>query len=179
MSVYPAWTTKVSYTRFLTTVANLRQRSNAIRKMNTQYRKMDKATDVLYFGLHDFTEPFDPSTMKLGSNKEKSLLESIPPGNATADPFLQVVEVPDLGDVYFGMPYVYDYCTRKNISLEDELVVLATHGFAHLLGYDHEASMEDFKIVYLFEFDILRKFDWATGRNTLVVKELTLDDGHC
>ena len=162
---------------------------------------MDKATDVLSFAFHDFAEPFNPTSMELIAHKGKLVFDGI----AGSEPYLGILEVPDLGDIYFGMPYVHEYCIKKVIPLEDELVVssslysilfdglfkrepfndhycmqvLATHGFAHLLGYDHETSMDDFKRMYLFEFDILRKFDWATGRNTLLVKEKTLDDGHC
>ena len=45
---------------------------------------------------------------------------------------------PHLGDIAVSVPQARRQARRAGWSLEEELSLLVTHGFLHLLGYDHE-----------------------------------------
>ena len=45
---------------------------------------------------------------------------------------------PHLGDVAVSVPQARRQARRAGWSVEEELSLLVTHGFLHLLGYDHE-----------------------------------------
>ncbi|XP_055331444.1 endoribonuclease YbeY-like [Paramacrobiotus metropolitanus] len=141
--------------------------NSTIRALNKRFRNTDEATDVLSFPFYNVSEPMDPSSEENMALARKEAAKEDPSIEAMAN---------DLGDIYLGIPYIRDRCRRTGFPLEDELVVLTTHGFAHLLGYDHETSLEDFKKMYLFEFGILAQFDQVSGRNTRKVKEAIFDN---
>jgi len=89
-----------------------------IQKINWNYRKKDKPTDVLSFSQiegEDFPKIKD-------------------------EPLI-------LGDILIS----YETCKRQSIEYEhsfyEELLRLVVHGLFHLLGYDHERSLEDEKIM--------------------------------
>ena len=48
-----------------------------------------------------------------------------------------------LGDVVISTVTAKRQSTQHELSLEEELVLLLTHGILHLLGYDHERSDEE------------------------------------
>ena len=48
-----------------------------------------------------------------------------------------------LGDVVVSTVTARRQSTQHKLSLEEELVLLLTHGILHLLGYDHERSDEE------------------------------------
>jgi len=48
-----------------------------------------------------------------------------------------------LGDVVVSIVTARKQSTQHQLSLEEELVLLLTHGILHLLGYDHERSDEE------------------------------------
>ena len=48
-----------------------------------------------------------------------------------------------LGDVVISTVTARKQSTQHELSLEEELVLLLTHGTLHLLGYDHERSDEE------------------------------------
>ena len=48
-----------------------------------------------------------------------------------------------LGDVVISTVTARRQATQHELSLEEELVLLLTHGILHLLGYDHERSDEE------------------------------------
>ncbi|OWA51618.1 putative ribonuclease [Hypsibius exemplaris] len=121
-----------------------------IQRLNHNYRNVDKPTDVLSFSFRD--QMNDP-TSSVSHNAVSS--------NANLSDEHEN-EIQDLGDLYLGMPYIRARCLKTGFRLTDELAVLTVHGFSHLLGYDHEKSTEDFKRMYLFEFNILRQFDRIT-----------------
>jgi probable rRNA maturation factor len=45
-----------------------------------------------------------------------------------------------LGDIAISVPQARRQARRATWSLEEELSLLVTHGFLHLLGYDHEVD---------------------------------------
>lgn len=52
-----------------------------------------------------------------------------------------------LGDVVISVETAERQAAEHQFSLEQELVLLLIHGLLHLLGYDHERSPEDEKIM--------------------------------
>ena len=80
-----------------------------IRKMNNQYRNIDKETDVLSFPMF-----------------EKEELEKLE--NANQD---------ILGDIVISIDRVKQQAEEYGHSFERELSYMAVHGFYHLMGYDH------------------------------------------
>ena len=87
-----------------------------IRKLNRNFRKIDRATDVLSFPLFDFEADAD----------------------AMAD------ELDDmLGDIVISLERAGAQAEEYGHSFEREVAFLTVHSMLHLLGYDHETSEED------------------------------------
>ncbi|WP_069789463.1 rRNA maturation RNase YbeY [Cyanobacterium sp. IPPAS B-1200] len=79
-----------------------------IKELNSQFRQKDQATDVLAFASLD--DEFSPPDM----------VDTIP-----------------LGDVIISIETAQKQAKEQNHSLKNELAWLASHGFLHLLGWDH------------------------------------------
>lgn len=83
-----------------------------IRKINNQYRNIDKETDVLSFPMF-----------------EKDEIENlINNGN-------EIEEA--LGDIIISIKKVQEQAEEYGHSFERELAYMLIHGFYHLMGYDH------------------------------------------
>ena len=80
-----------------------------IRKMNKEYRNIDKETDVLSFPMF-----------------EKKELEN-----------RQVLNLDILGDIVISIERVKAQAEEYGHSFERELAYMTVHGFYHLMGYDH------------------------------------------
>lgn len=80
-----------------------------IRKMNKEYRNIDKETDVLSFPMF-----------------EKYELEN-----------REILNEDILGDVVISIDRVSKQAKEYGHSFERELSYMAVHGFYHLMGYDH------------------------------------------
>ena len=94
-----------------------------IRKINKEYRNIDKATDVLSFPMFEK----DELVQKI---KEKSF------------------EHEDvLGDIVISIPKVEEQAKEYGHSLKREMGFLTIHGLLHLLGYDHMTKEEE-KIMF-------------------------------
>ena len=94
---------------------------NEIRKINKQFRNIDKETDVLSFPMF---EKFELDEMvKLGKN--------------------QVPET--IGDVIISIERVQEQAVEYGHSFERELAYMVVHGFYHLMGYDH--MVEEDKVI--------------------------------
>ncbi len=98
-----------------------------IRRLNRLYRNKDSVTDVLSFPLY---------------NSVKELKK--------------LIEV-DLGDIYIALPYTKKQAKELKIPLEKEVIFLLIHGLLHLIGYDHERSEQDEKIMFDLEFKLAQK----------------------
>jgi len=85
-----------------------------IRKLNKEYRNIDKETDVLSFPMF-----------------EKEELEKLK---------LEHLEV--LGDIIISIDRVKEQAKEYNHSFERELAYMLVHGFYHLMGYDHMEESE-------------------------------------
>jgi probable rRNA maturation factor len=93
-----------------------------IKKLNRDYRQKDYVTDVLSFPVHEQLRPDKKS-------KEKILTHV------------------DLGDLVICKEKARSQAIEFEITYEQELVHLVTHGFLHLIGFDHELSAKEEKIM--------------------------------
>ncbi|MBQ3475446.1 MAG: rRNA maturation RNase YbeY [Bacilli bacterium] len=67
-----------------------------------------------------------------------------------------------LGDIYISIDKVYEQAKEYNHSVKRELFFLVTHGFLHLLGYDH-MKKEDEEIMFPLQEKILDKYGVKRG----------------
>ena len=84
-----------------------------IRKINNEYRQIDRATDVLSFPL------FEKSELDKKIENNDFLYEDI------------------LGDIIISVEKVKEQAKEYGHSFERELSYMVVHGFYHLMGYDH------------------------------------------
>ena len=84
-------------------------KENYIHRINKEYRKVDRPTDVLSFPMFEKNE--------------------IP---------LEKTGIPDvLGDIIICVPIVEKQAIEYEHSFKRELAYMLVHGFYHLMGYDH------------------------------------------
>jgi len=107
-----------------------------IRKINAEYRQIDKATDVLSFPMIDFSEIAQMDDWKLETNPET--------GNLL------------LGDIIISLERAKEQALEYGHSYRRELAFLIIHGMLHLLGFDHEETSEE-QIMFLLQDEILGK----------------------
>ncbi|MBR3116953.1 MAG: rRNA maturation RNase YbeY [Bacilli bacterium] len=62
-----------------------------------------------------------------------------------------------LGDIYISIDKVYEQAKEYGHSVKRELFFLVTHGFLHLLGYDH-MKKEDEEIMFPLQEEILDSY---------------------
>jgi probable rRNA maturation factor len=86
-----------------------------IRRLNREYRAVDRPTDVLSFSLL----PFDPPLVS--------------PQTGDALP---------VGDVVVSLPYLRRQAAELGHPLELEVAWIVIHGVLQLLGYEHEEDTE-------------------------------------
>ncbi len=104
-----------------------------IADLNSEYRGLGGATDVLSFPLcdpEDFTV-YDPIDGDLAE------LPDVPSLDWPSDPET-CVEADILGDIVISMPRAAEQAAEYGHSLAREACYLAVHGALHLVGYDHE-----------------------------------------
>ncbi|MFZ1804684.1 MAG: rRNA maturation RNase YbeY [Nitrospira sp.] len=82
-----------------------------MRRLNREYRKKDRPTDVLAFPIREAVMPHGvrPATHMLG-------------------------------DVVISLPTAVRQAKEAGRSIDDELTMLLVHGVLHLCGYDHERN---------------------------------------
>ncbi|MCI8965354.1 MAG: rRNA maturation RNase YbeY [Clostridia bacterium] len=80
-----------------------------IQRLNREYRKVNKTTDVLSFPMYEREEI---------SSLNKEIEEPI-------------------GDVIISVQKVKEQAEEYNHSFERELAYMLVHGFYHIMGYDH------------------------------------------
>ena len=93
-----------------------------IRKINKEYRNIDKETDVLSFPM------FEKNELDEMVQEQKN-------------------EIPEtIGDIIISIERVREQAKEYGHSFERELAYMVVHGFYHLMGYDHMQE-EDKKIM--------------------------------
>ena len=91
---------------------------NQIHKLNMETRQVDKPTDVLsYPALENIIFPFD----------KKNYADILSPEDKTLY----------IGEIIICHEIMEEQATEYGHSVTRELAFLTTHGFLHLLGYDH------------------------------------------
>ncbi len=104
--------------------------NNEIRNLNKIYRNKDSVTDVLSFPL----------------TSEDGKQEVNPETNAV-----------QLGDVVISLETAVKQAQNYGHSLEREVGFLTVHSMLHLLGYDHETSQLDQRLMREKEESVLEK----------------------
>lgn len=99
-----------------------------IRRLNRDFRKKDRATDVLAF-------PIREAMMPTGIQCPTGML----------------------GDVVVSVPTAVRQAKQAARSINDELAVLVVHGVLHLCGYDHERNAREAARMFTRERMIFRK----------------------
>lgn len=102
--------------------------ANRIQGINKEHRAMDKATDVLSFGLY---ENF------IQEHTHENL------------PFFE------LGDVLICDEVCQKQAVLHTIDYADEFIHLCVHGLLHLLGFDHERGVTEDQIMRRYESRII------------------------
>ena len=103
-----------------------------IKRINKEYRNINKETDVLSFPMF-----------------ERNELENIKINNNVQDV---------LGDIVISIKKVEEQAKEYGHSFERELAYMLVHGFYHLMGYDHMEE-EDKLEMRQKEEKILRELD--------------------
>lgn len=62
-----------------------------------------------------------------------------------------------LGDIVISLPFAKKQAEEIGFTYKEEVLRLLTHGILHLLGYDHETSEEDAKIMFDLQDKIFEK----------------------
>lgn len=109
-----------------------------IRKINKQYRNIDKETDVLSFPI------FEKKDIDMLRKNGEIVDEDAPQ------------EV--LGDIVISVKRVEEQAKEYGHSVERELAYMIVHGFYHLMGYDH-IEEADKKIMREKEENVLKSLD--------------------
>ena len=93
--------------------------NKVIKQLNKKYREKDEPTDVLAFYMfsHQVT---------------KEVKFVAPPDG-----------ISHLGEIVISYPQAVKQAKGKKHDIEHELMILIIHGVLHLLGYDHERSVEE------------------------------------
>ena len=90
--------------------------NEGIRRINSEFRGIDKPTDVLSFPLTDFEGGDEPPT---------------------DEPLIS------LGDIVISLERAREQAEEFGHSFERECAFLCVHSMLHLLGYDHVGSDEE------------------------------------
>jgi probable rRNA maturation factor len=125
-----------------------------IRRVNREFRQMDRVTDVLSFPVTQFTPPADFSVLE--------------DDEAAASSFHPETGELQLGDILVCVSRAAKQAEEYGHSLKREISFLVAHSMLHLLGYDHmteeEASvMEQKQAKYLEDLGIRRDSDVPDG----------------
>ncbi len=117
-----------------------------IKDVNSQFRNLDKSTDVLSFPALEFKTPGDFSLI------------------SDDDPACFDVETGELilGDIMISLEHAHKQALEYGHSYKREISFLITHSLLHLSGFDHEtdderAEMEALQEEILTELGITRE----------------------
>ncbi|HNU90409.1 MAG TPA: rRNA maturation RNase YbeY [Spirochaetota bacterium] len=96
-----------------------------IRRINSEYRKKNRPTDVISFAYRE-----NPFPAARGAPEE-------------------------VGDVYISLERAAEQAVRFGATPAGELMRLLVHGILHLAGYDHERTKEEAEAMRARESEIL------------------------
>jgi probable rRNA maturation factor len=118
-----------------------------IRQLNSEFRGIDRATDVLSFPMLNY-----PAGRVF---RECYQDNKFGPGDLDGDKLL-------LGDTVLSLEKAQEQGFEFGHGFKREACYLTIHSVLHLLGYDHMENDEK-KIMRLREEEILEKFDLSRG----------------
>jgi probable rRNA maturation factor len=101
--------------------------SENIRRINEEYRHIDKATDVLSFPMFE-KEEVDALIKRTNKSKKKEEIRDV------------------LGDIIISIEKVKEQAEEYGHSFERELAYMVVHSFYHLMGYDHMVEEDKIKM---------------------------------
>lgn len=105
--------------------------NDKIRTLNSEYRNIDRATDVLSFPLFEREE-----IVALDGSDEEPIC---------------------LGDIVVSLERAAMQSEEYGHSFEREVAFLCVHSVLHLLGYDHELGKEQEEDMFARQEEILKK----------------------
>ncbi len=91
-----------------------------IKRINRDYRNIDKVTDVISFALLDAAEDFEIEEDNI-----------------------------ELGDIFININRVFSQAEEYEHSIKREFIFLFVHGLLHLFGYDHMTKKDENKMFAL------------------------------
>jgi len=100
-----------------------------IHALNLEHRGIDRPTDVLSFPILDGDEGAGDVDMNIGAVL--------------------------LGDIIISVERALEQAEEYGHSIERELAFLSVHSVLHLLGYDHERSLDEEKTMFKKQEDVL------------------------
>ena len=103
-------------------------------KINEEYRDKKSETDVLSFPMFETLEAMKQALRETPKNREILL-----------------------GDVVICEPIAKKQAIEFGHSLDREITYLFVHSMFHLLGYDHEYSEEDRRVMRIAEETVMQK----------------------
>jgi probable rRNA maturation factor len=105
-----------------------------IQSLNSDYRQKNKKTDVLSFPLHESLRfPSDDIIDPMGGG------------------------IIELGDIFICKEVAIRQAKEFQISFAEEIYHLLVHGALHLIGYDHEISAKEEKLMFSLEEKVLKR----------------------
>ncbi len=95
-----------------------------VRLLNSEYRGLDKTTDVLSFAFGNEGEYYGDGAAPSEWSADEDFV--LPPGESAG-----------LGEVIVSYPQAVRQAEEAGHSVQQELAHLITHGILHLMGHDH------------------------------------------
>ncbi len=95
-----------------------------VRLLNSEYRGLDKTTDVLSFAFDNEGEYYGDGVAASEWSADEDFV--LPPGESAG-----------LGEVIISYPQAVRQAEEAGHSVRRELAHLITHGILHLMGHDH------------------------------------------
>ena len=84
-----------------------------IHRINREYRKIDRPTDVITFAIFADSDP--------------------------SEVFILDGEI-NLGEIIISLDKIKEQSAQNGVTLDDEARLIAAHGMLHLLGFDHQET---------------------------------------
>lgn len=135
--IHPTWSKDIQAIR----VSVLLCGDLRMKKLNAEHRSKNYVTDVLSFPAHE--------TLRLKQPKEDF---------KTPELFL--------GDLVICHQQTKRQAKKFDISYFDEFIHLFMHGVIHLMGYDHEISLKEEKLMQAWEKKALDAFSLAKKKGS-------------
>ena len=107
---------------------------------------------------HNFSLSFEIIDDKLIADLNKRWLNKKGPTDVLSFPIIaendSYIEMPniELGDLFISLDTAKQQSKKFNNTLKEEMIWLASHGFLHLLGWDHQDSNELDKMLFFQEY---------------------------